>query len=66
MPTSQQGFPDDASQFNKKFMDSLKEKLAVPPQNYAKETERQLTFGEKAVGITFNVGGNSKVEAIKK
>lgn len=34
----------------------------------AKDTapERQLTFGEKAVGLTFNPGGNPKVEAIKK
>ena len=27
---------------------------------------RQLTFGEKAVGLTFNPGGNPKVESIKQ
>ncbi len=27
---------------------------------------RQLTFGEKAVGITFNPGKNEKVESIKR
>jgi hypothetical protein len=27
---------------------------------------RELTFGEKAVGITFNPGGNPQVEAIKQ
>lgn len=30
------------------------------------ETQRELTFGEKAVGITFNPGKNEQVEAIKK
>lgn len=28
--------------------------------------QRQLTFGEKAVGISFNPGNNPKVEAIKR
>lgn len=28
-------------------------------------TERPLTFGEKAVGKTFNPGNNEKVESIK-
>jgi hypothetical protein len=28
--------------------------------------EQELTFGEKAVGITFNPGGNQKVENIKR
>lgn len=27
---------------------------------------RSLTFGEKAVGLTFNPGGNEKVNAIKQ
>lgn len=27
---------------------------------------RELTFGEKAVGLTFNPGGNPKVDEIKK
>lgn len=27
---------------------------------------KELTFGEKAVGITFNPGGNSDVEKAKK
>ncbi len=29
-------------------------------------SSRQLTFGEKAVGLTFNPGGHVKVEAIKR
>lgn len=28
-------------------------------------TERELTFGEKAVGMTFNPGGNPQVTGIK-
>ena len=28
--------------------------------------ERELTFGEKAVGLTFNPGNNSEVDKIKK
>lgn len=27
---------------------------------------REMTFGEKAVGLTFNPGGNPKVDAIKR
>jgi len=27
--------------------------------------ERELTFGEKAVGLTFNPGGNAEVNTIK-
>lgn len=30
------------------------------------EAARVLSFGEKAVGITFNPGNNSKVESIKR
>ena len=30
------------------------------------QTERDLTFGEKAVGITFNPGGMPEVNAIKE
>lgn len=29
-------------------------------------TQRPLSFGEKAVGLSFNPGGNPKVDAIKK
>jgi len=29
------------------------------------ETTRELTFGEKAVGLTFNPSGDEKVNAIK-
>lgn len=29
-------------------------------------TERELTYGEKAVGITFNPSGNSDVDDIKQ
>ncbi len=29
-------------------------------------TQRELTFGEKAVGITFNPGGHALVNAIKE
>ena len=29
-------------------------------------TGREMTFGEKAVGLTFNPGGNPKVDEIKK
>lgn len=28
--------------------------------------QRELTFGEKAVGLTFNPGGHEKVNAIKQ
>lgn len=30
------------------------------------ENTRELTFGEKAVGLTFNPGGHDKVNAIKQ
>lgn len=30
------------------------------------EPTREPTFGERAVGVTFNPGGNPEVEAIKK
>jgi len=30
------------------------------------EVTRELTFGEKAVGLTFNPGGHEKVNAIKQ
>lgn len=30
------------------------------------ENEIELTFGEKAVGLTFNPSGNEDVEAIKR
>lgn len=30
------------------------------------EATRELTFGEKAVGLTFNPGGHEKVNAIKQ
>jgi len=30
------------------------------------EYERELTFGEKAVGITFNVGGHAEVNVLKR
>lgn len=30
------------------------------------EEERELTFGEKAVGLKFNPGGDSAVDTIKK
>ena len=29
-------------------------------------TGREMTYGEKAVGLTFNPGGNPKVDEIKK
>jgi hypothetical protein len=29
-------------------------------------TERELTFGEKAVGLTFNPSGDPEVEMVKK
>jgi len=32
----------------------------------AMEAERELTFGEKAVGITFNPGNHEGVESIKR
>lgn len=28
--------------------------------------QREMTFGEKAVGLTFNPGGNKTVDAIKR
>jgi len=30
------------------------------------DADRELTYGEKAVGITFNPGGNEMVNIIKK
>ena len=30
------------------------------------EQGREMTFGEKAVGLTFNPGGNEKVDEVKK
>ena len=30
------------------------------------ETARELTFGEKAVGLNFNPGGDEKVNKVKK
>lgn len=30
------------------------------------QEQRELTYGEKAVGLTFNPGGNPKVDEIKK
>lgn len=30
------------------------------------EAQRELTFGEKAVGLTFNPSGNKKVQDIKE
>lgn len=30
------------------------------------ENQRELTFGEKAVGLKFNPGGNSKVDDLKQ
>lgn len=30
------------------------------------DTTRELTYGEKAVGITFNVDGNTEVDKIKR
>ncbi len=30
------------------------------------ETQRELTFGEKAVGLTFNPSGDEKVTKVKK
>ncbi len=35
-------------------------------QNSSTTTNRELTYGEKAVGITFNPGGNPLVESIKR
>lgn len=36
------------------------------PNSATTEVVRQLTFGEKAVGLSFNPGGNPKVESIKQ
>jgi hypothetical protein len=35
-------------------------------QQQEQSTQRELTFGEKAVGITFNPGGKPEVNAIKE
>lgn len=35
-------------------------------ENMQVATGRELTFGEKAVGITFNPGGNPLVNSIKE
>lgn len=35
-------------------------------ENNNEAVGRTLTFGEKAVGLSFNPGGNPKVDAIKK
>lgn len=34
--------------------------------NQAPETPRELTFGEKAVGLKFNPGGSDKVNILKE
>ena len=63
MPTNQEGI-NSMKQLSKEEMNEiLKEKkpLFTQPQSM-----RQLTFGEKAVGLTFNSGGNPKVESIKR
>ena len=36
----------------------------IPTGNVS--TPRELTFGEKAVGLTFNPGGNPAVDLVKK
>ena len=30
------------------------------------QAQREMTYGEKAVGLTFNPGGNPKVDEVKK
>lgn len=69
MPTDQGGFSQPEMNEGQ-LLDALKSKGVSPsnPHDEAKATtqSRQLTFGEKAVGLTFNPGGHAKVEAIKK
>lgn len=36
------------------------------PRNEGVKVSEELTFGQKAVGITFNPGGNPQVEAYKR
>jgi|ERR1700761_2265017 len=38
----------------------------VKVQSHGTEADRELTFGEKAVGITFNPGGSPAVNKIKR
>jgi hypothetical protein len=37
----------------------------LPPNSPVAVPDRELTFGEKAVGLTFNPGGNLEVNLIK-
>ena len=41
------------------------EKCESEPQPQTEGRSRPMTFGEKAVGLTFNPGGNEKVNDIK-
>lgn len=38
----------------------------IPADQPQADTQRELTFGEKAVGITFNPGGMEQVNRIKR
>lgn len=39
---------------------------SIQARSILPEPARELTFGEKAVGITFNIGGRQDVEDIKR
>lgn len=43
-----------------------KEELSADLAPSEPQANRPFTFGEKAVGLTFNPGGNPKVESIKR
>jgi len=65
MPTEQKGFSEPAMNEGQ-FLDALKSK-GIPVYDAGDNaTKRQLTFGEKAVGLSFNPGNNDKVEKIKR
>lgn len=44
----------------------INDTASTSPQPTTQETGRELTFGEKAVGLTFNPGGNPAVTEIKR
>lgn len=60
MPTQQGGMRE----FSKEEMDDILKAKSEPLG--APSTPRELTFGERAVGITFNPGGHPLVNALKE
>jgi hypothetical protein len=64
MPTEQQSVQREMTK--KEFESLMQPKTNTPDIQDSGATKKQLTFGEKAVGLSFNPGGHEKVEAIKR